>query len=159
MGLAEKDDKEARDLASEIGDITLRDELANNTVSRTHVILNDKLSNDINSRKQATVGSLDFNSSSKQSSTLPTEEVRKDAGKVVKKSKKQGIAVRKHAVRTKVPFEKGYSQMDWLKLTRTHPDLAGICETALHFDIMICLSLSVNSFILLVKTIVYLLIW
>ncbi|KAF9602563.1 hypothetical protein IFM89_029862 [Coptis chinensis] len=29
-------------------------------------------------------------------------------------------------VRAKVPFEKGYSQMDWLKLTRTHPDLAGL---------------------------------
>ncbi len=25
----------------------------------------------------------------------------------------------------KVPLEKGYSQMDWLRLTRTHPDLAG----------------------------------
>ena len=32
---------------------------------------------------------------------------------------------KKPAVRKKVPFEKGYSQMDWLKLTRTHPDLAG----------------------------------
>ncbi|XLS44617.1 hypothetical protein HN51_001482 [Arachis hypogaea] len=31
--------------------------------------------------------------------------------------------VAKPAVRTKVPFEKGYSQMDWLKLTRTHLDL------------------------------------
>lgn len=34
--------------------------------------------------------------------------------------------VRKPVQRAKVPFEKGYSQMDWLKLTRTHPDLAGI---------------------------------
>ncbi|KAF0908255.1 hypothetical protein E2562_023873 [Oryza meyeriana var. granulata] len=32
---------------------------------------------------------------------------------------------KKPAARAKVPFEKGYSQMDWLKLTRTHPDLAG----------------------------------
>jgi hypothetical protein len=32
---------------------------------------------------------------------------------------------KKPAVRKKVPFEKGYSQMDWLKLTQTHPDLAG----------------------------------
>ncbi|RLM85876.1 cytochrome b5 domain-containing protein RLF-like [Panicum miliaceum] len=32
---------------------------------------------------------------------------------------------KKPAVWKKVPFEKGYSQMDWLKLTRTHPDLAG----------------------------------
>lgn len=34
--------------------------------------------------------------------------------------------VKKPAPRAKVPFEKGYSQMDWLKLTRTHPDLAGL---------------------------------
>lgn len=32
---------------------------------------------------------------------------------------------KKPAARAKVPFEKGYSQMDWLKLTRTDPDLAG----------------------------------
>ena len=32
---------------------------------------------------------------------------------------------KKPVARAKVPFEKGYSQMDWLKLTRTHPDLAG----------------------------------
>lgn len=38
----------------------------------------------------------------------------------------QEYAKRKPIVRSKVPFEKGYSQMDWLKLTRTHPDLAGL---------------------------------
>lgn len=27
--------------------------------------------------------------------------------------------------RGKVPFEIGYSQVDWIQLTRTHPDLAG----------------------------------
>ncbi|KAA8515656.1 hypothetical protein F0562_018733 [Nyssa sinensis] len=32
---------------------------------------------------------------------------------------------RKAAPWAKVPFEKRYSQMDWLKLTQTHPDLAG----------------------------------
>lgn len=36
--------------------------------------------------------------------------------------------VQKKIARAKVPFEKGYSQMDWLKLTRTDPDLAGIVE-------------------------------
>ncbi|KAI3431757.1 hypothetical protein D9Q98_004799 [Chlorella vulgaris] len=30
------------------------------------------------------------------------------------------------APRRKVPFEKGYSQMDWVRLTQTHPDLAGL---------------------------------
>lgn len=38
----------------------------------------------------------------------------------------QELELRKPIVRAKVPFEKGYSQMDWLKLTRTHPDLAGL---------------------------------
>lgn len=33
---------------------------------------------------------------------------------------------KKPTARAKVPFEKGYSQMDWLKLTQTHPDLAGL---------------------------------
>lgn len=37
---------------------------------------------------------------------------------------KQPIA--KPVRRAKVPFEKGHSQMDWLKLTQTHPDLAGL---------------------------------
>ena len=31
----------------------------------------------------------------------------------------------------KVPLEKGYSQMDWLRLCRTHPDLAGVRGTGL----------------------------
>jgi cytochrome-b5 reductase len=34
-----------------------------------------------------------------------------------------------------VPFEKGYSQMDWLRLTRTHPDLAGRSGGPLRKDI------------------------
>ncbi|KAJ1688524.1 hypothetical protein LUZ63_019914 [Rhynchospora breviuscula] len=34
--------------------------------------------------------------------------------------------LQKKIARAKVPFEKGYSQMDWLKLTHTHPDLAGL---------------------------------
>eukprot|EP01018_Ginkgo_biloba_P028963 Gb_03758 [translate_table: standard] len=36
------------------------------------------------------------------------------------------ISTAKPLQRAKVPFEKGYSQMDWLKLTQTHPDLAGL---------------------------------
>lgn len=41
-------------------------------------------------------------------------------------SGKSSEAVRKPVQRAKVPFEKGYSPMDWLKLTRTQPDLAGM---------------------------------
>lgn len=36
--------------------------------------------------------------------------------------------------RKKVPFEKGFSQMDWLRLTQTHPDLAGRTFSALPRD-------------------------
>jgi hypothetical protein len=36
--------------------------------------------------------------------------------------------LQKKTARAKVPFEKGFSQMDWLKLTRTDPDLAGIVD-------------------------------
>ena len=31
-----------------------------------------------------------------------------------------------------IPLEKGYSQMDWMRLTRTHPDLAGTHKHAVH---------------------------
>ncbi|XP_042383018.1 cytochrome b5 domain-containing protein RLF-like [Zingiber officinale] len=41
-------------------------------------------------------------------------------------SQEQKPVVKKPVARAKVPFEKGYSQMDWLKITRTHPDLAGL---------------------------------
>lgn len=70
------------------------------------------------SEKQETVGSLSVTvidaSSTNQYSQFPKQQPSKDAGKSVKP-----------VSRAKVPFEKGYSQMDWLKLTRTHPDLAG----------------------------------
>jgi cytochrome-b5 reductase len=71
------------------------------------------------SEKQETVGSLSVTvidaPSTNQYSQFPKQQPSGDAGKSVKP-----------ASRAKVPFEKGYSQMDWLKLTRTHPDLAGI---------------------------------
>eukprot|EP00262_Sarcandra_glabra_P014895 TRINITY_DN4471_c0_g2_i3.p1 TRINITY_DN4471_c0_g2~~TRINITY_DN4471_c0_g2_i3.p1 ORF type:complete len:226 (+),score=31.32 TRINITY_DN4471_c0_g2_i3:357-1034(+) len=47
-------------------------------------------------------------------------------GDSVNGSQEQKTVIKKPAVRVKVPFEKGYSQMDWLKITRTHPDLAGL---------------------------------
>ena len=54
--------------------------------------------------------------------------------------------VKKPAARAKVPFEKGYSQMDWLKLTRTDPDLAGNLQIS--FPFFFCLH--IKSFILLI---------
>ncbi|CAA0808912.1 Cytochrome b5 domain-containing protein RLF [Striga hermonthica] len=79
------------------------------------------------SHKQAAVGSLLFNvvdaSSGKGLVPRPKQEV---AGSSSNASPQTNIPVRKGVQRNKVPFEKGYSQMDWLKLTRTHPDLAGL---------------------------------
>ncbi|XP_008791871.2 cytochrome b5 domain-containing protein RLF [Phoenix dactylifera] len=50
-----------------------------------------------------------------------------EPGDLVTGSQEQKPVIKKSTVkRSKVPFEKGYSQMDWLKLTRTHPDLAGL---------------------------------
>lgn len=70
-------------------------------------------------------------SSSSSKSSLATNESSKQVASAddktsVKKVPEQKVSTRKPVPRAKVPFEKGYSQMDWLKLTRTHPDLAGI---------------------------------
>ncbi|KAG8391221.1 hypothetical protein BUALT_Bualt01G0165200 [Buddleja alternifolia] len=82
------------------------------------------------SHKQGTVGSLSFNvidtSPRKEVDQLSKQTGQEVAGSSNKSSPDAKTAVRKSAPRTKVPFEKGYSQMDWLKLTRTHPDLAGL---------------------------------
>ncbi|KAL6569937.1 hypothetical protein OROMI_014451 [Orobanche minor] len=79
------------------------------------------------SHKQGRVGSLSFNvvnaSSVKEVDPRPKQVV---AGSSINASPQANISVRKASQRNKVPFEKGYSQMDWLKLTRTHPDLAGL---------------------------------
>ncbi|KAH0895574.1 hypothetical protein HID58_045142, partial [Brassica napus] len=97
---------EAKDLASRVDSITLKDALdpqrSNKPLSQVPP-------------KEKTVGSLSFTVTDSSSSSKPSNE-----------SSSEIIKARKPITRTKVPFEKGYSQMDWLKLTRTHPDLAGL---------------------------------
>ncbi|KAL0429238.1 UNVERIFIED_CONTAM: cytochrome domain-containing protein RLF [Sesamum radiatum] len=82
------------------------------------------------SSKQGTVGSLTFNvvdaSPRKEVDQQPKQAGQEVAGSSNKASPEMKTPARKSAPRAKVPFEKGYSQMDWLKLTRTHPDLAGL---------------------------------
>ncbi|XP_042004119.1 cytochrome b5 domain-containing protein RLF-like [Salvia splendens] len=82
------------------------------------------------SQKQETVGSLSFNvidaSSRGAGQQWPKQPIQDGAGSSAKASVELKAPSRKPATRNKVPFEKGYSQMDWLKLTRTHPDLAGL---------------------------------
>lgn len=90
----------------------------------------NKLPNNVRS-KEKSVGSLYFNvietSPQTKSSELSRQLASEDASSADKVSNVHRIAARKPAARVKVPFEKGYSPMDWLKLTRTHPDLAGTC--------------------------------
>ncbi|KAI3843269.1 hypothetical protein MKW98_025288, partial [Papaver atlanticum] len=74
---------------------------------------------------QKEVGSLSFTVVD-MSSGKPNDEVQKQVMKEPIVDEEEVFTTRKPIVRSKVPFEKGYSQMDWLKLTRTHPDLAGL---------------------------------
>ncbi|EOA27879.1 hypothetical protein CARUB_v10024048mg [Capsella rubella] len=97
---------EAKELASNVGSITLDDGLDQPS---NGLIWKDKSL----PPKEEKIGSLSFtviDSSSKKPSNESSETFKSPA--------------RKPVTRTKVPFEKGYSQMDWMKLTRTHPDLA-----------------------------------
>ncbi|KAL5718698.1 cytochrome-b5 reductase [Ranunculus cassubicifolius] len=73
--------------------------------------------------KEKEVGSLSF-TVTETSSTKPI--VSAPASNSDKVSQGQTASTKVPKVRAKVPYEKGYSQMDWLKLTRTHPDLAGL---------------------------------
>ncbi|KMT18809.1 hypothetical protein BVRB_2g029180 [Beta vulgaris subsp. vulgaris] len=87
-------------------------DLWNNRNPRISTIVEDK------------VGSLSFNvisTAPEQSSNAPQQ-----AGNSFKDPAKVKPVAKKPVARAKVPFEKGYSQMDWIKLTRTHPDLAGL---------------------------------
>ncbi|MCL7046059.1 hypothetical protein MKW94_018428 [Papaver nudicaule] len=74
------------------------------------------------SKIEKEVGSLSFTVVDMSTSVKPKDEVMKEPVK----DEEEVFTTRKPIVRSKVPFEKGYSQMDWLKLTRTHPDLAGL---------------------------------
>lgn len=53
---------------------------------------------------------------------------RGDAGDFFNGSQDVKVITKKAIARKKVPFEKGFSQMDWLKITRTQPDLAGTSQ-------------------------------
>ncbi|KDP43557.1 hypothetical protein JCGZ_16844 [Jatropha curcas] len=119
-----QDGFEAKKLASNIRSMAITDD-----ISSGGVLWKERLPNNASSKEEA-VGSLSFNvidtASLKNSSELSRQAASKEVGTSVKKSQETKISARKPAARAKVPFEKGYSQMDWLKLTQTHPDLAGL---------------------------------
>lgn len=76
------------------------------------------------------MGSLSFTvidaSASKNVNRSATGEGTEVVESSLKVSQEKKTPTRKPVSRTKVPFEKGYSQLDWIRLTQTHPDLAGI---------------------------------
>lgn len=49
---------------------------------------------------------------------------------------KEPVVIAKPKLRAKVPFEIGYSPMDWMKLNRTHPDLAVFFFLSLFYVIL-----------------------
>ncbi|GMI79626.1 reduced lateral root formation [Hibiscus trionum] len=121
----------ANNLAADIGSIAIKDEFSNRSDSKDGGFpWKDKQTHQATVGNQATVGSLTFNvidaSCLKPSGESSREVASGDAGAPAKNAEKPKNSTRKPAPRAKVPFEKGYSQMDWLKLTRTHPDLAGL---------------------------------
>ncbi|KAK7263901.1 hypothetical protein RJT34_31500 [Clitoria ternatea] len=126
-----QDGFETNKLVSDIADISIEDESSNatSTSQGSGFLWKDGLSNDSNSKKEASVGSLPFsvtNAAPTQPSDFTMKSVSSVANNVLLKSPEQNSSAKKPTARAKVPFEKGYSQMDWLKLTRTHPDLAGL---------------------------------
>ncbi|XP_061353468.1 cytochrome b5 domain-containing protein RLF [Gastrolobium bilobum] len=133
------DGVETNKLVSDIADISIKEESSNgssssnsNSNSSGHnggFLWKDGLPDNSNSKREGTVGSLSFsviNTNSSQKSELKEKLVPSDAKNSPQKTLEQKNSVKKPTVRAKVPFEKGYSQMDWLKLTRSHPDLAGL---------------------------------
>ncbi|CAI0410049.1 unnamed protein product [Linum tenue] len=124
---ADGDDAKAKTLASEIGGITIEDDKSTRMSDDkgSSVVWKDGVS----SKEEKTAGTLSFTvvdkSTPQQSSDL-SPQVASGNGDTSAKSTQRRTPARKPAVRAKVPFEIGHSQMDWLNLTRTHPDLAGL---------------------------------
>lgn len=105
-----------------VGGLSITDGFSNGTDARTDRVLWKDKSLDKASTEERSVGALSFTVT--ETSSKQTESARfKDS---VKSSQKQTTSAKGPKVRAKVPYEIGHSQMDWLKLTRTHPDLAGL---------------------------------
>lgn len=148
----DRDGPETNKLVSDIADISIKESSSNGSSSSSSSHSSGLLwkgglqPNDSNSKKEeGTVGSLSFSvisTASNQGSELAAKSIPVNAKNSPQKSLELRNSVRKPTARAKVPFEKGYSQMDWLKLTRSHPDLAGF-----HAEILPC-SHSLGPFIL-----------
>ncbi|XP_074294636.1 cytochrome b5 domain-containing protein RLF-like [Silene latifolia] len=105
----------------DIANISIKEESSSSHSEKQNGVWNNGLSGSKTVVKEEKVGSLSFNVISAEPQNQSTEAPRQAPVDGPASSVKK-----KPVVRAKVPFEKGYSQMDWLKLTRTHPDLAGL---------------------------------
>lgn len=92
---------------------------------QTGSLSEEKSQDNFTPTRQETVGSLSFKVTDRSTLKEVSNAAPGDAGSSVKNPRELNAGGKKPAARAKVPFEKGYSQMDWLKLTRMHPDLAG----------------------------------
>ncbi|KAI8031833.1 Cytochrome b5 domain-containing protein RLF [Camellia lanceoleosa] len=129
---ADRDGLEVQKAVPDVSGVPIKDESASEASfnQSSGILWKDKLpSNDI-SKRETKVGSLSFSvidTSPREKLTEPPKQVApEDTRNSVNSSQQQKTPGRKPAPRAKVPFEKGYSQMHWLKLTQTHPDLAGL---------------------------------
>lgn len=108
----------------DVSSMSLKDEKKN-----SGTIWDDNSKSNATSEKLEKVGSLSFkviDASSQKKSTEPPKQERVAVGSSVSTSQGPKTTVKKQTSRAKVPFQIGYSHMDWLKITRTHPDLAGL---------------------------------
>uniref|UniRef100_A0A0E0LIQ1 Cytochrome b5 heme-binding domain-containing protein n=1 Tax=Oryza punctata TaxID=4537 RepID=A0A0E0LIQ1_ORYPU len=98
------------------------DDGANNLNTRKmqgNMQTNDSIKDEGSNTISSSINRVSLEDSDGKESVLSGENAQSNLSSQPKPSKKP-------ATRAKVPFEKGYSQMDWLKLTRIHPDLAGL---------------------------------
>nr|DAD42403.1 TPA_asm: hypothetical protein HUJ06_000633 [Nelumbo nucifera] len=129
---ANQDGLGAEEILPKIGGITMKDNLSNSAgvKQKDGILWKDQASQNASFKKQGTVGSLSFNvtdtSPPKPSSESSKQNVSTNVGASAGVPQEQKTVNRKPVARAKVPFEKGFSQVDWLRLTNTHPDLAGL---------------------------------
>ncbi|XP_051123859.1 cytochrome b5 domain-containing protein RLF [Andrographis paniculata] len=120
----------AQKIADDIWEIRIEDGNADTADGASNRNSTNVLNASTSSYKQETVGSLTFNvidaSSRKGVDQRAKQGSPEGTGSANKASPEPKVSTKKPVPRAKVPFEKGYSQMDWLKLTRTHTDLAGL---------------------------------
>ncbi|RWR77736.1 cytochrome b5 domain-containing protein RLF [Cinnamomum micranthum f. kanehirae] len=114
------DSLESPKIIPRIGNITINDNPSS--------LQKNSSSGNSTSKESGTDDSLTFKVIDKLPPKLKVVECleRRDFGDSFLDAQDEKTVTKKPIARQKVPFEKGFSQMDWLKVTRTHSDLAGL---------------------------------